>query len=170
MGFLGAAAPKRPFRPFWAVPKGPRAGARNLPWQSVPETPRARSTKPPHLLGRDSRTAGPGRVGAPGTPCRIPSGIDKKENNSRKSWRAVVDHNFTATCRRTMAQGFAHFPQSFPHRYVNSLPGKKVRETGDALFPKSATAGAGLRRKWRRPPCRTPAPALPPGTSWLPCR
>ena len=32
-GFLGAAAPKRPFRPFWAVPKGPRAGARNLPWQ-----------------------------------------------------------------------------------------------------------------------------------------
>ena len=130
MGSLGAAAPKRPFRPFWAVPKGPRAGARNIPWQSVPETPRARSTKPPHILGRDRRTAGPGRVGAPGTPCRIPSGIDKKENNSRKSWRAVVDHNFTATCRRTMAQGFAHFPQSFPHRYVNSVPDKKVRETG----------------------------------------
>ena len=130
MGFLGAAAPKRPFRPFWAVPKGPRAGARNIPWQSVPETPRARSAKPPHILGRDRRTAGPGRVGAPGTPCRIPSGIDKKQNNSWKSWRAVVDHNFTATCRRTMTQGFAHFPQSFPHRYVNSVPDKKVRETG----------------------------------------
>ena len=40
-GFLGAAAPKRPFRPFWAVPKGPRAGARNLPWQGCARnTPR----------------------------------------------------------------------------------------------------------------------------------
>ena len=147
MGSLGAAAPKRPFRPFWAVPKGPRAGARNFPRQGcarntprpecetspgkgVPKVPRARSAKPPHILGRDRRTADPGRIGAPGTPCRIPSGIDKKQNNSWKSWRAVVDHNSAATCRRTMAQGFAHFPQSFPHRYVNSVPDKKVRETG----------------------------------------
>ena len=28
MGSLGAAAPKRPFRPFWAAPKGPRARGR----------------------------------------------------------------------------------------------------------------------------------------------
>ena len=31
MGSLGAAAPKRPFRPFWAVPKGPRARRRETP-------------------------------------------------------------------------------------------------------------------------------------------
>ena len=134
-GSLGAAAPKRPFRPFWAVPKGPRAGARNLPWQSVPETPRARSTKPPHILGRDRRTAGPGRVGAPGTPCRIPSGIDKKENNSRKSWRGRVDNNFVATCRRAAKSRFYTFSTEFSTSLCKQASGGKSAQTGRHCRP-----------------------------------
>ena len=54
MGSLGAAAPKRPFRPFWAAPKGPRA--------------RGRETSPGRHCQKD-------KVGAesPGGPCPSPS-------------------------------------------------------------------------------------------------
>ena len=54
MGSLGAAAPKRPFRPFGAAPKGPRA--------------RGRETSPGRHCQKD-------KVGAksPGGPCPSPS-------------------------------------------------------------------------------------------------
>ena len=54
-GSLGAAAPKRPFRPFWAVPKGPRAGARNTPWQGYARnTFVPGGTKSPACSGRQT--------------------------------------------------------------------------------------------------------------------
>jgi len=39
---------------------------------------------------------------------------------------APVDIIGTETGQNPVAQGFAHYPHSFPHRYVNKVPGKKV--------------------------------------------
>ena len=47
-GFLGAAAPKRLFRPFWAAPKGPRARGREtspLPAGTTGTAPQQRLAK-----------------------------------------------------------------------------------------------------------------------------
>ena len=74
-GFLGAAAPKRPFRPFWAVPKGPRAGARNLPWQGC-----AGNTPCP---GARNLPAGPGGKAPPRTVI-APRRIEQTERGRRR--------------------------------------------------------------------------------------
>ena len=67
-GSLGAAAPKRPFRPFWAAPKGPRAGARNVPVLRQDEKKMGGGTRPSRPGARNYPQAGAcQKAPAPGT-------------------------------------------------------------------------------------------------------
>ena len=102
--------------------------------------------------GKGSRRVFP--AGGDGAPP-----FDRKGNNSEKSDSVPRSHNGKRNGRRpALSNGFAHYPQGFPHRYVNTRSMKKLENRGE---PRNFSSGDGKRAL----PPQIPAPCRGPASS-----
>ena len=62
--------------------------------------------------------------------------LTKNQKTPKKVTAPSVDIREGPAPGTPVSQGFAHYPHGFPHRYVNAVPGEKVR-------PRRRRAGGG---------------------------